>query len=88
MLLSAYLIGAVVTATGALVVAESLGDGRMPRPRRRGSLAVLAGALWPVLLIGLVQLAAVAAVAKSMKGANVRRSEAPTQRNEVVTFSH
>ncbi|MCW2649081.1 MAG: hypothetical protein JWR32_57 [Mycobacterium sp.] len=86
MLLSVYLIGAVVTATGALVAAESLGDGRMPRPRHRGWLTVSAGALWPVLLIGLVQLAVVAAVAKTMTGAKVRRSEAMIRRNEVLTL--
>jgi len=57
----------------------------MSRPRLLsvGSLAVLADALWPVLVIGVVELLAIVAVAKGVRmGRTLRSDQAQTERDE------
>jgi hypothetical protein len=77
-----YLCGWLVTTVGVAITATHFSDRGMSRPLCVGSLAVLAGALWPVLVIGVVELAIVA-VAKGMSMRRTLRSEkAPTERDE------
>jgi len=76
MLLNVYLIGSLVTAIGvggALVAANRLSDRRRSRLLSDGSLAVLAGALWPVLVVGVVEMLAIKAVVDTMRAASARR---------------
>jgi len=40
----------------ALVVADHLRSGEVPSATARGTAAVVAGALWPVMVVGLAQL--------------------------------
>ena len=65
MLLSIYLSGWLVMTVGVLIAAEWLHD-RITPPSAftRGVVAVLAGGLWPVLLVGLGELFAVKLVFK------------------------
>jgi hypothetical protein len=73
MLLSVYLGGWLVTAICVWVAADLLRDPRRPRPYRFGSLAVLSSALWPVLVIGVVELLAIRAVVETtMRAASAR----------------
>jgi nitrate reductase NapE component len=51
MLLNVYLCGWLVSTIGALVAAHWLSERRRSRLLSRGSLAVLAGVLWPVLAV-------------------------------------
>jgi hypothetical protein len=73
MLLNVYLIGWLVTAigvVGALVAANRLSDRRRSHLLSDGSLAVLAGALWPVLVVGVVEMLAIKAVVETMRAAS------------------
>jgi FtsH-binding integral membrane protein len=84
-LLNVYLCGWLITTIGALVAANRLSDRRMSRPLPLGSLAVLAGVLWPVLVVGVVELIAIVVVARKMRAATARQSEqAPMERDEVL----
>jgi hypothetical protein len=77
MLLNVYLIGWLVTAigvVGALVAANRLFDRRRSRLLCDGSLAVFAGALWPVLVVGVVEMLAITAVVETMRAASARPS--------------
>lgn len=81
MLLNVYLIGGLVTAigfAGALVAANRLSDRLSDRRRSRllcdGSLAVFAGALWPVLVVGVVEMLAITAVVETMRAGSARPS--------------
>jgi hypothetical protein len=67
MLLNVYLGGWLVGAIGVLAVPNGVRDRPMSRSLIRGSLAVFAGALWPVLVVGLVELIAVAVLARMMQ---------------------
>jgi nitrate reductase NapE component len=81
MLLSVYLCGWLVTTIGALVAA----DRRRSRPLSVGLLAVLAGVLWPVLAIGVVELIAIVVLARMIRAASARQSDqAPMERDEVL----
>jgi hypothetical protein len=78
-----YLCGWLVTTVGVAITATHFSDREMSRPLSVGSLAVLAGALWPVMVIGVMELLAIAAVAKGMRTRRTLRSEnAPTEREE------
>jgi hypothetical protein len=53
----------------------------LPDRRRPQLLAVLAGALWPVLVVGVIELIAIVAVARTMRAASARQSDqAPMER--------
>jgi hypothetical protein len=62
-----YLCGWLIASVIAFAVADSFPNDPTSPPRARGALAVVAGALWPVLLVGIVQVACVGAVAKSVR---------------------
>ena len=52
------------------------------------SLAVLAGVLWPVLVVGVVELIAIVVVARWIRAAGARQSgQAPMDRDEVLISS-
>src|ERR1700694_2713089 len=70
MLLNVYLCGWLVTTIGALVAVNRLSDRRTSRSLSLGSLAVLAGVLWPVLVVGVVELIAIVLVARRMRAAS------------------
>jgi hypothetical protein len=60
-----YLGGWIVTAICAYAVGRRLGDERRPSPHPI-LLSVVAGAVWPFLLLGAVELSSVALFAKAM----------------------
>jgi len=89
MLLNVYLCGWLVSTIGALVAAHWLSDRRMSRLLSRGSLAVLAGVLWPVLVVIVVELIAIVVVARWIRAAGARQSgQAPMDRDEVLISSY
>ncbi len=62
-----YLIGLVVTTIGAYAEGRwFLRDERTPTTHPL-AVAVLAGALWPLLLLGVVEVGAVVALQKTMR---------------------
>jgi hypothetical protein len=61
-MLTIYLLGVVVTAVGAYVQSRSLRDDRGPAPTKAFLVAALAGLLWPVVVLGVVQFGLVVAV--------------------------
>ncbi|MET0703581.1 MAG: hypothetical protein ABWY93_28390 [Mycobacterium sp.] len=61
-MLTIYLMGVVVTAVGAYVQSRSLRDDRGPAPQNLMWIAVLAGLVWPVVLLGLAQFGLFVAV--------------------------
>lgn len=73
MLLSIYLCGWLLTAVAIFAVADSyanLPDNRLaPSATTYGALAVAAGALWPALIAGVVELVCVQAAAHVIKAA-------------------
>jgi hypothetical protein len=60
-----YLGGWMLTTTTALTAARTMADSRRP-PSLRGYVvtSVVAGAIWPLLLLGVVELGALASSAK------------------------
>jgi ABC-type spermidine/putrescine transport system permease subunit II len=64
MLLSMYLAGLFVTAIGVLAAATKVRGRNEVRLRSVGFVALVAGLVWPVLVIGVVQLLAISALAK------------------------
>ena len=70
-----YVSGWLVTTIGALVAANRLSDSSSPGPICVGSVAVLAGVLWPALVVGVVELLAIVAVAKAMRSASAGPSD-------------
>jgi hypothetical protein len=67
-----YLCGALVTAAGASVAADLFSEPDVPSATRKGVI-VYAGVLWPVLLVGLLQLICIAGLAKAMSTALAAR---------------
>jgi hypothetical protein len=68
-MLASYGAIALIIAVGVYIVSRRLGDDRRPSARPV-VLSVLAGALWPLLLIGLLELGCVAAYVKAHKSAD------------------
>jgi hypothetical protein len=66
MVLAIYGVIALISAVGVYIVSRRVGDDRRP-PAHRLILSVLAGALWPLMLIGLVEFGCVAAYVKAHK---------------------
>jgi hypothetical protein len=84
-LLNVYLCGWVVTTIGALVAVNRLSDRRRPWPLSLGSLAVLAGVLWPVLVVGVVELIAIVLVARRMRATSAHQwGQAPMEGDELI----
>ena len=67
MLLNVYLWGALVTAVGALMASYQFAGVEAERPLGRAAVAVVAGALWPVLVVGAAQFVAIAALVRVMR---------------------
>ena len=63
-----YLGGALVAATGASVAADLFSDPDVPTTSRT-PVIVFAGVVWPVLLIGLLQMICIGGLAKAMSTA-------------------
>jgi len=85
MLLNVYLCGWLVTTIGALVASNRLSDRRRSRTLFVGLLAFLAGVLWPVLAVAVVELIAIVVVARGMRAASARQSDqAPMELDEVL----
>ena len=73
MLLIVYLCGCLATMIGVLVAASRFGDRRVSQSLR-GLLAVLAGALWPVLVVA-GELIAIVVLARRMRAATVAKPD-------------
>jgi hypothetical protein len=66
-IMTIYLIGLVVTTIGAYAEGRwFLRDDRTPSPQPL-AVAVLAGVMWPLLLLGLVEVGAVVALQKTLR---------------------
>jgi hypothetical protein len=74
-MLTVYLSGWLITTSIAVIATAMFGVGRELRPVSRGLLAVWAGAAWPVLLIGAIQFAVIAMLARSVRVASVNEPE-------------
>jgi len=66
MILTVYAAGWFATTIGLLIAAANVPAWKEVGMRCVGSIAVAAGALWPLLVIGVIQLIAVAAAANVM----------------------
>lgn len=65
--ISGYAAIAVLVATASIVVAEWARDAHVAAPDRPGTTAIVAGLLWPVVAVGLVQLLAVVGVRHGLR---------------------
>ena len=74
MLVTAYLYGWAFTTIGVLGAAPAASDVPRPGPLTRGFVAMLAGALWPIVAIGLVEMAFIWASARTLRAADARHS--------------
>jgi hypothetical protein len=63
-LLAGYSAVALVAAVVVFVASARLGDERRPTPERFG-LSLAAGAVWPVILLGLAEFSSFAMYAKA-----------------------
>ena len=67
MLLQFYLCGWMAAIVAALIVPGRQGADETPAPPSHWPLVVVTGALWPVLVVGLVQLVLIVLLAKMMR---------------------
>ena len=67
MLLQVYLCGWMAAVVAAMIVPGRRGVDKTPAPLSHWPLVVVAGALWPVLVVGLVQLVLIVLLAKTMR---------------------
>ena len=74
MWLTVYLCGWLFATIGALAVAERVSGSESPSAHVSLGVGVVAGALWPVVIAGLVQVAAIALVARRWRAVAVRDS--------------
>ena len=84
-----YLSGWLVTTIIAVIAASKFAAGRQLRPISRGGLAVLAGAVWPVVLIAAIQIAVIALLAGSISAVSanepaLRATDEPERADELV----
>lgn len=89
MWLTVYLCGWLFATIGALAVAERVSGGESPSAHVSLGVGVVAGALWPVVIAGLVQMAAIALIARRWRAVAVRDSGLgkSIELNEVLAFS-
>ena len=87
LLVNTYLCGWLVTMAVVIFAADRLSAQSRVRPGLRMSLAVLCGALWPLVILGMLELGFVAMFAKAIKFISPTRSDdASTQElNGVLT---
>jgi nitrate reductase NapE component len=83
-LLIAYMCGALMTAVGALAAVNRFSDHRAADPPIRALVAVLAGVLWPVVAVGLVQVLIVVGLFRWMRAAPALQRENVPERRELV----
>jgi hypothetical protein len=69
-----YLCGALVAAAGASVAADLFSEPDVLSMTRTGVI-VFSGALWPVLLVGLLQFTCIGAGSAALAGRRVRPLE-------------
>lgn len=82
-MLTMYLCGALITAVAAIGGSIRFSDPQTAvSPITRGLVAVLAGALWPVMAVGALLLVAVVPLLESLGTAPGGRTEAelPTEK--------
>ena len=85
MLLSTYLYGWVLTTIGVLSAALPASQVPRPGPLTRGVVAMLAGALWPIIAVGLAEMALIWASASATRAADARHSRhASEQRDKAL----
>jgi hypothetical protein len=85
MLVTAYLFGWVLAMIGVLGAALPASEILRPGPLTRGFVAVLVGALWPIVVLGLVEMAVIWALASVTRAADARHSRhAPKPVDEAV----
>lgn len=65
LLVNTYLCGWLVTTTVVIFAADRFSAQSRVRPGLRMSLAVLCGALWPLVILGILELGFVAMLAKA-----------------------
>jgi hypothetical protein len=83
-LLCGYLFGWVITTIGLAVIVGKLNDPVRPQ-RYPIPLTVVAGAVWPLLMLGAVQMAIVALVMEATRHCTSRsRRSASLQADEVI----
>jgi biotin transporter BioY len=87
LLVNTYLCGWLVTTAVVIFAADRFSAQSRVRPGLQMSLAVLCGALWPLVILGIVELGFVAMLAKAIKFISPTRSDdASTQElNEMLT---
>ena len=61
-----YVYGALIAAAGTSVAAD-LFSAEYSSPKRHTGLTLLAGVLWPVLLIGLLQFGCISVLGKALR---------------------
>lgn len=71
MLIIVYAAGAVAVAVAAFLFSEWVRDPGGSPPDGPGALAVVAGLLWPVLAVGLIQWLLIAALAARIREATL-----------------
>jgi biotin transporter BioY len=84
MWLNVYLCGWLVTAVISLVFANESRELRIAPPLTRGVVAVIAGALWPVLVVGILELACIVLLANKLRTADAGDDAA----DDVLTANH
>ena len=78
-----YLCGALIAAAGASVAADLFPEPDVPAATRTGVI-VFAGALWPVLLVGLLQFAGIGVLAQMIRR-NTLQPLAMTEQKSIRT---
>lgn len=69
-----YLYGALIAAAGASVAADLFSDD-FSSPQRHTGLTVIAGLLWPVLLVGLLQYGCITVVGRAVRARSATKRE-------------
>lgn len=76
-----YLAAALVIVPSVLVVAERVRQEPISQPGQRVLFAVVAGLLWPLLVAGVLQLAAIIALRKWLESRQPAAVARDVQRN-------
>jgi biotin transporter BioY len=87
MWVNAYLCGWLVTAIVALIVANESREIRVASPLTRAVVATIAGALWPVLAVGLFELAFVMWLAQKLRTTDSDESAEKDSLEKTVPFT-
>ena len=69
LVIAVYGVGAVTVAAGWFFGANRMREPDVPAPDNMGSLAVLAGFLWPVVVMGVAQVGMLVALHSSRRSA-------------------